>query len=80
MFYQKSSTINTKSKMTITIKQGDYHFKQIDDVVVINRNTPVKFNHCDFKEWKIHKAKIEFDKWFDELEKKYDEEQLNKYY
>ena len=50
MFYQKSSTINTKSKMTITIKQGDYHFKQIDDVVVINRNTPVKFNHCEIAE------------------------------
>ena len=80
MFYQKSSTINTKSKMTITIKQGDYHFKQIDDVVVINRTEKVTFDHCEIAEWKMHKAKMEFDKWFDELEKKYDEEQLNKYY
>ena len=52
----------------------------INDVVVINRTEKVTFNHCEIAEWKMHKAKMEFDKWFDELEKKYDEEQLNKYY
>ena len=66
--------------MTITVKQGDYHFKQIDDVVVINRREPVKFNHCEIAEWKSIRAKKQFDEWFDQLEEKYNEEQLNKYY
>jgi len=33
-----------------------------------------------YKVWQKLKAKQEMDEWFDQLEKKYNEEQENKYY
>ncbi len=66
--------------MTVEFKQPNFHFKMINDVVVIDRRKPVEFNHCEIAEWKSIRAKKQFDEWFDQLEEKYNEEQLNKYY